>query len=669
MSQHPALPYLRSSEKGKIVSAAEAVRLIRDGDTVATGGFVGIGFAEEIALALEELYLAHEGDAPHAQGKPRNLTLVYAAGQGDGKHRGLNHFAHEGLVKRVIGGHWGLAPKLQQLAISNRIEAYNLPQGVITHLFRDIAARRPGHISRVGIGTFVDPRQGGGKLNARSIEDMVELVTLGGQECLFYKTFPIDVGIIRATTGDPDGNLTMEKEALTLEALAIAMAAHNSGGIVIAQVERVAETGSLNPRQVKIPGILVDCVVVAKAENHWQTFGTQYNPAFSSEIRVRAASLPAIPMSERKVIARRAAFELKANSVVNLGIGMPEGIAGVANEERIIDLITLTAEPGVIGGIPASGIDFGAAINTQAVIDQPYQFDFYDGGGLDAAFLGLAEVDRAGNLNVSKFGPKLAGAGGFINISQNAKRVIFVGTFGAGRQRIAVSDGKLAILEEAKARKFVEAVEHVTFSGAYAAKRGQSVLYVTERCVFALTPDGLELTEVAPGIDIERDILKLMHFKPIMPRNPLTMDQRIFRDGVMDLRNDLLAIPLDQRFTIDEQQNLFFVNLERFALRSRADIDAIAKAVEAKLGGLNRRVYAIVNYDNFSIVPELLDEYSAMVRSLTDRFYSGVSRYTTSGFLRIKLGEALEKRGVAAHIFESAQEAQSDWRNVEAAAK
>jgi propionate CoA-transferase len=665
MSQHPALLYLRNSEKGKIVSAAEAVRLIRNGDTVATGGFVGIGFAEEIALALEALYLAGEGEGPYAQDKPHNLTLVYAAGQGDGKHRGLNHFAHPGLVKRVIGGHWGLAPKLQQLAISNQIEAYNLPQGVITHLFRDIAAHRPGHITRIGMDTFVDPRHGGGKLNARTTEDLVELVTLGGQQCLFYKTFPIDVGIIRATTGDPEGNLTMEKEALTLEALAIAMAAHNSGGIVIAQVERVAESGSLNPRQVKIPGILVDCVVVAQPENHWQTFGTQYNPAFSSEIRVRAGSLPVMPMGERKIIARRAAFELKPNSIVNLGIGMPDGIAAVANEEKIIDLITLTAEPGVIGGIPASGIDFGAAINTQAVIDQPYQFDFYDGGGLDAAFLGLAQVDRSGNLNVSKFGPKLAGAGGFINISQTAKKVIFVGTFGAGRLRIAVSDGKLVIIDEAKARKFVEAVEHVTFSGAYAAARGQSVLYVTERCVFTLKPDGIELIEVAPGIDIARDILALMDFKPLIPRDPVLMDPRIFREGPMDLRSDMLSIPLDQRFTLDEQQNLFFVNLERFALRSRADIDAISKSVEAKLGGLGRRVYAIVNYDNFSIVPELLDEYSAMVRKLADRFYSGVSRYTTSGFLRIKLGEALEKRGVAAHIFESADEARSDWRNVE----
>jgi len=669
MIDHPALPFLKRDEKGKIVSAADAVKLIRDGDTLATSGFVGIGFAEEIAIAIEQRFLESRDVEGSKSGHPRDLTLVYAAGQGDGRERGLNHLGHRGLVKRIVGGHWGLVPKLQHLAVTNQIEAYNLPQGVITHLYRDIAAHRPAHVTRVGLGTFVDPRNGGGKLNARTTEDLVRLIDIDGEECLLYRTFPIDVGIIRATTGDPDGNLTMEKEALTLESFAIAMAARNSGGIVIAQVERVAESGSLNPRQVKVPGVMVDCVVVARPENHWQTFATQYNPAFSAEIRERAGALPPMGEGARKIIARRAALELTPNSVVNLGIGMPEGVAAIANEEKIADLITLTAEPGVIGGVPASGLNFGAAINTQAVVDQPYQFDFYDGGGLDVAFLGLAQADRSGSLNVSKFGPRLAGAGGFINISQNAKKVVFTGTFVAGALETECRDRSLRIVHDGDIRKFVKEVEHVTFSGDVARRSGKQVLYVTERCVFRLTKDGLELAEIAPGVDLERDILAKMDFKPLVPNKPALMDKRIFAPEPMGLREDMLSIPLAQRFTYDEATNRFFVNLERFTLRDEREIERICQIVVDRLAPLGRRVYAIVNYDNFRIEPELLDSYSAMVRGLMDTYYADVTRYTTSGFLRMKLGDALERRGVAPHIYESAAEAETSLREIEGAGR
>ncbi len=512
---------------GVVVSAADAAAMVRSGDTIATSGFVGIGTPDALLQAIADRYAE--------TGEPADLGLVFAAGQGDGKQQGLNRLAAPGLLKRIVGGHWGLIPALADRALAGELEAWNLPQGVISHLYRDIAAGRPGTLSRIGLHTFVDPRQDGGRINDVSSDALVELVELAGQELLFYKSFPIDVALLRGTTADTLGNVSMEREALTLDNLAMAMAARNSGGTVIVQVERIAEAGSLPPRSVTLPKVLVDAVVVAEPEHHLQTYATPYSEAYAHQVRLALDDLPKMPLTARKVMARRAAFELPVDGVVNLGIGVPEGVASVAAEERVLDRVTLTAEPGVIGGIPASGMDFGAAVNPDAIIDQNQQFDFYDGGGLDMACLGMAELDRLGNVNVSRFGTRLAGAGGFINISQSARTVVFTGTFTAGGLDVAVGDGHLTIRSEGRSRKLRESVEQVTFNGRYAAARGQRVLYVTERAVFEASERGLRLTEVAPGVDVERDVLAQMEFEPLCDGEPARMDPRLFTGGRMGL--------------------------------------------------------------------------------------------------------------------------------------
>jgi propionate CoA-transferase len=508
-----------------IITPTEAAALIRNDDILMLGGNGGMGVPEKILEALEERFLQ-----THA---PANLTLFNVTGIGALTEKGICRLSHDGMVGRVIGGNYGLQLPFMRLIRDNLIEAYNFPQGVMSQLCRSLAAGQPGVLTHVGLGSYMDPRLEGGRMNERTTEDLVEIVHAAGGEWLLYRAPKPTIALIRGTTADEDGYVSMEHEGTTREDLSIAQAVHNAGGIVICQVKRLTRRGMLHPQMVKIPGFLIDHFVVDP--DQMQTYATKFDPARCGETRLPASEILPEPMSDRRIIARRAAMQLRPRDIVNLGVGISAMIPNVAAEEKIDEQITLTVESGVVGGIPGLGREFGSSVNPLAIIDQPYQFDFYDGGGLTCAFLSFAEVDATGNVNVTRFGNRADGAGGFINISQNTRRLVFSGTFTGGGLHIDVTEDGPLIRTEGKFRKFVTEVGQISFSADRAHDRGQEVLFITERAVFRLVSGGIELIEIAPGIRLEQDILAHMAFKPLIASDLRLMDARLFRKGPMGL--------------------------------------------------------------------------------------------------------------------------------------
>ena len=511
----------------KVITAVQAAELIHNDSRLwIEGGSGGLNEPGTLYAAVRRRF--------DEEGEPRNITLMHPNGVGDGKGRGVDLFAAEGLVSTCIGGHFGFSPAMVKLILDEKIKGYNLPQGIMAQLIREIAAKRPGLLTHVGLHTFVDPRYSGGALNSISDDKLVELMEMKGQEYLFYPSLDVDVVFIRGTSADEDGNISMEDEVAYFNMLSAAQAGHNNG-IVIAQVKRLVKSGSLDPRQIRVPGILVDYIV--QEENQWQTFIGEYDPGLCGAHKVLLSNKKKLDLDIRKVIAKRAAFELRKNSIVNLGFGLSSLVAEIAEEEGVADEITLTIEQGAVGGVPASGLIFGCSYNPKAIVDQPYQFDFYDGGGIDITFLGLAQADASGNVNVSKFGSKVAGAGGFINITQGAKEIVYCGTFTAGGVDISIAPDGISINKEGRIKKFVSAVEQITFSGRFAREFNKKVTFITERAVFVLENEKLILTEIAPGIDLEKDILSLMEFTPELSPDLKEMDRRIFVDEPMGIKH------------------------------------------------------------------------------------------------------------------------------------
>lgn len=519
--------------KVKIITAEDASNLIEDNSSVCVNGFVMVNAAEELFIAVENRFLK--------TGHPKNLKLMYTGSVGDGEERGINHFAHEGLIRETYGAHYGTIRKLSPLILGNKIKAYNIPQGVIIQLYRALGAHLPGIVTHVGLETFIDPKYEGGKLNEISDEDYVKRLKIDGKDFLYYKNpGQINYALLRGTESDENGNISFKNEGLNLDSLTIAIAAKNSGGKVIVQVERLVKNGEINPKSVVLPSILVDYVVVCSdKKNHMQTGGTYFNEDFLINKNVEKAANEPRQLDIRKIIARRCAMFLNKDiKVLNFGIGIPEIVSAVLDEEQIADNYVTTIESGIVGGIAQSGLDFGVAKYPEAIIDATYQFDFYDGGGIDMAFLGMGECDKYGNINVSKLGSVVTGSGGFIDIAQNSKSVIFTGTFTAGGLKVDVNDGKLNIVREGKSKKFVNKAAQITYAGSYGFKSGQTVYLVTERAVFQLCKKGFKLIEIAPGINLEKDILSQMEFLPEISHELKIMDLRIFKDKLMGLKNN-----------------------------------------------------------------------------------------------------------------------------------
>lgn len=524
------------SLEARFVTPDEAAASIPDGSTVCTVAMTLVSASESNLKAIERRFLE--------TGHPRDLTLLHSCGQSD-RARGIQHLAHEGLVTRIIGSHWGLQPKWMDMIANDQVEAYCLPQGQIAQLYRSMACGLPGKMSKVGLGTFIDPRVEGGKMNERTrpLEDMSEIMDFHGEEYMFYKAVPIDTCLIRGTACDEMGNLTTSEEAMKLEVLSAVLATKRFGGQVIAQVKEVAQTGTLNPKDVTVPGVFIDKVVVCPnpEEDHRQTSSFYFDPSYCGQLRVPAHAIEPAPFNERKFIARRGCCELYPGAVVNLGTGIPNDMVGrVCAEEGLSDKVMITVESGIYGGVQLGGIDFGIGQNLLAMVSHPEQFDYYDGVGCDVTYMGLGELDGEGNVNSTKMGARCAGAGGFVDITQNARKVVFLGTFTAKGAMYRFEDDRLVIEREGAVRKMVGRVGQISFNGPASRASGQQVVIVTERAVFELVPEGVELVEIAPGIDLRTQVLDMMDFEPIVSPDLREMDAALFRrDGPSGLESHL----------------------------------------------------------------------------------------------------------------------------------